>query len=301
MRPLPPALTLIAIAAALALIAAGITAGFTARIVAGPDHPSPSASTPDGAPPAASPSEDTPPPASGPADGPADPPRILLVTATAGFHHDSISTAQAVVQQLGRQSGQFEVTLLSDVRSLPALNAEALARHRAVFFANTSGELPLDATQKQALLDFVAAGGGFVATHSASDTFYTWPAYGGLLGAYFHEHPWTTKVDVTVDTPQHPLTAGLGDSFAIFDEIYVFRTNPRATARVLLTLDGDSLGTGDDHPLAWCTHYGAGRVVYNALGHFDSTWQDERFQTFLLGAVRWATGQLEADCGAGGA
>ena len=54
---------------------------------------------------------------------------------------------------------------------------------------HTSGELPLDAAQKQAILDFVAAGNGFVGVHGASTINYEWAAYGEMLGAHFKMHP----------------------------------------------------------------------------------------------------------------
>lgn len=227
------------------------------------------------------------------------PARVLLVTATTGFRHDSIPTARDVVQRLGLASGEFSVTLVSDVVGLTLIRPATLAAYSVVFFANTSGELPLDDAQKQALLDFVASGGGFVGTHSASDTFYTWPEYGQLLGAYFREHPWTQRVDVRVEDPTHPLTSGLGAAFSLDDEIYAFRSNPRGQARVLLSLDAGSVGTSGDYPLAWCKPYGAGRVFYNALGHHESTWLDPRFQQHLLDALRWAAGRAPADCAPG--
>ena len=222
------------------------------------------------------------------------PARVLLVTATAGFRHDSIPTARRAVQELAARSGDLSVTVLGDVIELPALNASTLAEHDVVCFANTSGELPLDEGQKAALLDFVAGGKGFVGTHSATDTFYAWPAYGELIGAYFHSHPWVQPVNVIVEDPHHPATRGLGGSFTIAEEIYTFRENPRAGVRVLLRLDPASVGTEGDHPLAWTKSYGAGRVYYNALGHFSETWDDPRFRQQLLGALRWAAG-LDSD------
>jgi type 1 glutamine amidotransferase len=65
---------------------------------------------------------------------------------------------------------------------------------------------------------------------------------------------------------------------------------------VLLSLDAGSVGAGGDFPLAWCATYGAGRVFYNALGHFESTWDDARFQQHLLSALRWAAGRDPAAC-----
>ncbi len=234
----------------------------------------------------------------------ATPVRVLMVTATAGFHHSSIETAQQVVLRLAGETGELRVTLLPDLPSLSQLTAETLAEHDVVLFANTTGELPLDEAQKQALLGFVAGGGGFVATHSATDTFYTWPEYGALVGAYFREHPWTQPVDIRIEDEAHPLTQGLsepGAPFRIFEEIYVFRSNPRDNpgTRVLLSLDPRSVGLAPDagdFPLAWCSRYGAGRVFYTALGHFESTWLDPRFQQHLLAALRWTAGRIPASC-----
>lgn len=224
--------------------------------------------------------------------------RVLMVTATAGFHHDSIATAQPVMRRLGDETGLFRIALLPDVSDLDQLNAATLAGQDVVFFANTSGELPFDGEQKQALLDFVAAGGGFVATHSATDTFYNWPDYERLVGARFKEHPWTQRASVVVEDQTHPSTTGLGDSFALLDEFYLFRTSPRDQAHILLRLDAGTAGDVDA-PLAWCGAYGAGRTYYNALGHFDSTWLDERFQRQIIGALAWA-GRRPSSAGAAG-
>ena len=40
--------------------------------------------------------------------------RVLVVTATAGFHHDSIPTAEAVIAEIGAQTNWFEVTFARD-------------------------------------------------------------------------------------------------------------------------------------------------------------------------------------------
>ena len=37
-------------------------------------------------------------------------------------------------------------------------------------------------------------GKGFAGIHSATDTFYGWPEYGALVGAYFDGHPWHQPV-----------------------------------------------------------------------------------------------------------
>ena len=83
----------------------------------------------------------------------------------------------------------------------------------------------------------------------------------------------------------------LGDRFSIHEEFYAFRENPRPRVQVLLRLDTASVGASGDYPLAWVQSYGNGRVYYNALGHFASTWNDPQFQQQIKGAIRWAAGR----------
>ena len=219
----------------------------------------------------------------GPAPGGGSPVRVLMVTATAGFRHDSISAARQVVPALGA-SGEFVVTATEDLTALSAAN---LADYDVLFFALTSGELPLTDQQKAAVLGFVAGGKGFLGAHSATDTLYGWPEYGALIGAYFKEHPWTGPATVIVENSSHPSTMGLGDRFTLTEEFYTFRENPRPNVQVLLRLDAASVGAAGDYPLAWSRMSGGGRVYYNALGHFAETWRDTRFQSQLAGAIRW--------------
>lgn len=215
----------------------------------------------------------------------AAPIRVLMLTATLGFRHDSISTARDVMSAMAASSGEFTVTATEDVSSI---TAATLTGYDVLFFALTTGELPLNADQKSAIVNFVSAGKGFLGAHSATDTLYEWPEYGRLAGAYFKEHPWTQAATVLVEDQGHPATAGLGERFVLTEEFYTFRDNPRPRVHVLLRLDPSSVATSGDYPLAWTQSYGAGRTYYNALGHFAETWRDLRFQRQLAGAIRWA-------------
>ena len=189
---------------------------------------------------------------------------------------------------LSTSSGEFTVTSTEDVS---AVNPATLADSDVLFFALTSGELAFTADQKAAILAFISRGGGLLGAHSATDTLYGWPEYGALIGAYFREHPWTQQATVIVEDGAHPAASGLGDRFAIQEEFYTFRENPRGRVQVLLRLDAASVGASGDYPLAWVQSYGNGRVYYNALGHFASTWTDPRFQRQITGAIRWAAGR----------
>jgi type 1 glutamine amidotransferase len=225
--------------------------------------------------------------------------RVLYVTHTAGFRHDSIPLSRDVLAGVAARTGQLQVFATED---LGWISSEGLAAFDAVFFF-TSGELALSAEQKQALLDFVRRGNGFGGVHSATDTLYTWPEYGELIGGVFDGHPWAQEVTILVEDRQHPATRHLPESFRIADEIYQFRSFSRERVRVLLRLDPESVDLGApgvnrtdrDFALAWCHTYGQGRVFYTALGHPDEVWQDERFQRMLEGALLWITGQVDGD------
>ena len=206
-----------------------------------------------------------------------------MITATAGFRHDSIAAARELLLSL--PASEISVAATED---LATVRPSTLAEFDVLMFALTSGELPFSADQKTAIVDFVSGGGGFVGVHSASDTLYEWPEYGRLVGAYFKEHPWTQQASLIVEDGSHPAAAGLGDRFSIVEEFYTFRENPRPRVQVVVRLDAASVGSTGDYPIAWAQSYGSGRAYYNALGHFPETWRDQRFQRQIVGAIRWA-------------
>lgn len=225
--------------------------------------------------------------------------QILFVTHSAGFRHDSIPVAVRALEDVGRRSSAFTVTATED---LTAISAAGLAPYDAVFFF-TSGELALSDQQKRDLLAFVRSGKGFGGAHSATDTLYSWAEYGELIGAYFDGHPWVQEVSIDIEDPDFPGQRGQAPAFRVIEEIYQFRDFSRDRVRVLQTLDTASIDlrapgvnrTDGDFALSWCRPYGQGRVFYTALGHFDETWRDPRFQQMLEGALRWLVGEVEAN------
>jgi len=234
--------------------------------------------------------------------GPA-PPRVLMVTCSAGYQHDvvrrpapgDLSIAERVVGDLGHRSAGFEVTYVSSRDDLARLTVASVHEHPALLFF-TTGELPMAADVREAMLQSVRDGAGFVGVHSATDTWYSVPAYHELLGSIFDGHPWHQRVRLVVEDRTHPATRHLGESLELVDEIYQFRAWSRADVHVLLRLDPRSVEiargkrSDGDYALAWTKPYGRGRVFYTALGHEPNVWADNRFQTHLLGAIQWALG-----------
>jgi uncharacterized protein (TIGR03437 family) len=225
--------------------------------------------------------------------------RVLYLTHSAGFRHDSIDVSKRVLNDLAATSGKFEIVSTED---LAAISEASLRQFDAVLFF-TSGELALSDAQKSALLAFVRSGKGFAGVHSATDTLYSWADYGDLIGGYFDGHPWVQEVGIDVEDTDHPAVKHLAPSFRITEEIYQFRAFSRDRVRVLMTLDTGTVDlrasgvkrTDGDFALAWTRLHGQGRVFYTALGHFDETWRDPRFQTMMLNALLWATGDLNAE------
>lgn len=227
--------------------------------------------------------------APGPAPASAAGERVLLFSKTAGFRHDSIPAAIAAFQSLGDANG-FAVDATEDAASFTPAN---LSRYRAVVFLLTTGDV-LDGAQQNALMGYVRAGGGWVGVHSASDTEYGWPWYGGLVGAYFAGHPAPQSARLRVLRSDHPSTADLPDPWQRFDEWYNFQTNPKQNgAIVLLNLDEGSYsgGTmGSDHPIAWYHDYDGGRAFYTAGGHTSESYSEPDFRAHLLGGLVYAMG-----------
>jgi type 1 glutamine amidotransferase len=218
--------------------------------------------------------------------------RVLAFTKTAGYRHGSIADALAAVEKLGAANG-FGVDRGEDAG---AFNDANLARYKVVMFLMTTGDV-LDANQQLAMERFIRAGGGFVGVHSAVDTEYDWPWYGGLVGAYFTSHPAIQQATINVSDSTDPSTAGLPKVWVRTDEWYNFRTNPRANVNVLATIDETSYdpgpdAMGSDHPIAWSHAYDGGRAWYTAGGHTFEAWYEPLFLAHVLGGIKWAAGPV---------
>ncbi|UYQ65559.1 ThuA domain-containing protein [Streptomyces peucetius] len=220
--------------------------------------------------------------------------RVLVFSKTSGFRHDSIPAGVAALKELGA-SGDITVDATEAAGQFTATN---LARYDAVVFLSTTGDV-LNADQQKAFEDYVAAGGGYMGVHAAADTEYEWEFYGGLVGAYFDSHPQIQPATVRVEDHDHPATAHIDGPWERTDEWYNYRTNPREQARVLATLDETTYEGGTmkgDHPIAWCQAYEGGRAFYTGGGHTKESYAEPAFRKHLLGGLRYATGQVKADC-----
>ncbi|MFJ5049939.1 ThuA domain-containing protein [Streptomyces sp. NPDC088719] len=220
--------------------------------------------------------------------------RVLVFSKTAGFRHDSIPTGIAALKEIGKDTN----ITVDSTESAAQFTTSNLARYDAVAFLSTTGDV-LNAEQQKAFENYVATGGGYVGIHAAADTEYDWEFYGGLVGAYFDSHPQIQPATVRVEDHDHPATAHLDEEWQRTDEWYNYGTNPRDKAKVLATLDETTYTGGTmkgDHPISWCQTYEGGRSFYTGLGHTKEFYAEPAFRSHVLGGLRYATGQVKADC-----
>ena len=233
----------------------------------------------------------------------------LIFSKTAAFRHtECIPQGTVAIAQMAARRG-FEVDATENAA---AFTDENLAKYDVVIFLCTTGDV-LDASQQSAFERYIRAGGGYAGIHSASDTEYDWAWYGGLVGAYFRDHPGSVNAQfqvatMTVEDRHTAATRRLGRSWTREEEWYNFRTNPREDVHVLLSVDestydprgysvpGGSPGMGD-HPISWCQPYDGGRAFYTALGHKGVYWEEPLLLSHVLGGIEMAAGAKRFNCG----
>ena len=203
--------------------------------------------------------------------------RVLVFSRTQAFRHPSIPVGVDTVRRLGAEHG-FAVDATEDAG---VFSDEGLAPYDVVMWLSTTGDV-LDDGQQAAFERWVRAGGGYAGVHAAADTEYGWPFYGEVVGSWFASHGLPQFAVLAVEDRSHPSTADLQATWYRYDEWYDFRTDPRATAHVLLSRRGLD---GRDRPLAWCSAVGAGRTWYTALGHTVASFAEPAYQRHLVGGV----------------
>lgn len=221
--------------------------------------------------------------------------KILVVTVTKGFRHSSIPTAEKILGEIGEKSGDFMVDYArNDEDIAQKMTAEALENYDGVFFANTTGDLPIP--NPQAFLNWVKSGNGFMGAHSASDTFHGFPPFIDMIGGEFQTHGPQVEVKAINEDPHHPATRHFPGEFKIFDEIYLFKSYYRDRVHSLLNMDVHPNRKVPGHyPISWCKAYGDGRMFYTSLGHREDVWENEEYQKHVLGGIRYALKLEEGD------
>ncbi len=217
---------------------------------------------------------------------PVAPPLIRVLLFSGQNNHDWKTTTPKL-QSILTNSGHFTVTI---TERPDQCTAETFAGCDVIVCNwNAWGDAPIKdwpAATREAFLHFIRSGGGHVVIHAGGSSFYEWPDYQQIGGAYWDlpktshgaPHEFTVLPDAT-----HPVTKGLAP-FKTKDELWI-KPGIHPAARVI--------ATGDDQPLALTTELGQGRGFALLLGHAAEFMETPGFQTLLLRGTEWAaTGKV---------
>lgn len=210
--------------------------------------------------------------------------QILVVTATAGYRHESIPAAEEVLASLAQERG-VEIAFVRTPEEMQQRLGD-LSGVTALFFVNTTGELPM----ADSVVAWVRDGGTFAGFHSASDTWHGVPAYLEMLGGEFIGHPAETSATIVVDDRGHIATRTLPPTHELFEEFYYLGRVDLPNMRTLYSLRARPEPPRDAgyFPLGWEKRFGEGRVLYTALGHREDVWRSAWFRAHVNGILTWA-------------
>jgi len=278
--------------------------------------------------------------------------KALFFTKSCGYQHSVITRpkddpaklayAEQIITDLGAKHG-FDVTCSKDGT---VFTPEKIAE-TDVFVFYTSGDLTKDSDKfdtkkdgagknvpdperllhkepamspaaKQAFLDAIHGGKGFVGFHSASDTFHSpkherskhellrnvdeqgkdaFDPYIVMLGGEFILHGSQQEASLRAIDSKFPGAAGFVD--ARFREEWYALKNFSPDLHVILAMDTKGM-TGEMYqrpiyPQTWARLHGKGRVFFTAMGHREDVWQKPEFIAMTVGALNWASGRIDAD------
>ncbi len=165
-----------------------------------------------------------------------------------------------------------------------------------------------------ALLD---EGKPMIFLHHAAASWPTWPEYAEVIGARFHFLPgefngksypgsgyrFRTQQTITVEDPNHPIVAGLSESFEFKDEVYLYPVDEDAVDPLLRSdfeFEAKNFRYGgigfEDHPtgsnlVGWTKTSYNSPVAYLQFGQDHVAYENPIFAKLLSNAVRWGVAE----------
>ncbi|MCF7731557.1 MAG: ThuA domain-containing protein [Akkermansiaceae bacterium] len=221
----------------------------------------------------------------------------LRVLVLSGSNNHDWKQTTPVIKAVLEETGRFTVDVTEDV---PNLKPDAFAPY-AVILSNYNdfGKNPpvsLSPATKQAFLDHLAKGHGFLALHAGSSVFYDWPEFQTYCCGTWKDgtsHGAIHVNEVTFSGAKSPITEGL-KPFWIRDEFWQeIHVAPGVKSHATVTPDPKSNGSGKPEMILFTIETGGGRGCGYFLGHGTTTMKNTAWQTLLQRAVEWtATGKV---------
>jgi type 1 glutamine amidotransferase len=241
-------------------------------------------------------------------------PRVLFFTKSAGFEHSVIARkdgqlghAEKILAEIGKANG-YEVVCSKDgglfePGKIGDFDAFAFYTTGVLTEPGNDKQPPMSKAGKQALLDAIAAGKGFIGFHSATDSFHS-PANGPvdpyirMIGGEFIVHGAQQVAKIRVTDPKFPSADAFGGDFELMDEWYT-QKNIAEDLRVIFAHDTEGMKgpmyQRPSFPMTWARMHDRGRVFYTSMGHREDVWANPKFQAVALGGLAWITGKADAD------
>jgi type 1 glutamine amidotransferase len=257
--------------------------------------------------------------------------KVLFFTKSSGYEHGVIKRAEdggmSHAEKILAQVGSANNMVFTFSKDGSKFSPKYLAEFDVMFFyasgnltrRGTDGNPPMSPKGKEALLAWIANGGGFVAVHAGSDCFHSYEAfdknppkdarsnryrlngeasdpYIKMLGGEFINHGPQQVATARVINSDFPGYEGLGPELTVKEEWYSLKEFA-PNNHVLLVMETAGMEGKEydrpNYPLAWARAYGKGRVWFNAMGHREDVWTAEYFQQMLVGGLKWAGGEKE--------
>ena len=229
-------------------------------------------------------------------DAPPGATRALIITGA--NNHNWKETTPELENDL-EQSGYFAVDVCDDPEAPVLSDPKSLAGYQIVIL-NINRDKRWEPAREANLLNYVRNGGGLVVFHAADNAFPGWEEFDRLVGGTWRTkgtsfpdrgtfHPAYGPFEVIIIDHDHPITAGIGSSFSMRDEMY---TNLRLQPNIHVLAQG--VYRGKPQPLLFVSTYGKGRMFQTALGHDRNAMSNPRFKDTLIRGARWAAGTLKA-------
>ncbi|MEM9928183.1 MAG: ThuA domain-containing protein [Bacteroidota bacterium] len=220
--------------------------------------------------------------------------QVLHFTKTSGFDHNTRNQSNTMFTEIGALQN-FTVINSADESAFDDL--ATLLNYEVIIFSNTTGNIPFTATQKMNLENFVAAGGGVLGIHGATDMYRdaSYPFYTQLMGGSRRNSPAHTanNFNGTMDkVGTHPSTDNLSDPWNKPEEYYYWPDTGLVNT-IVPVLEVRSTGSNSydaARPASWYQEFPSGaRSFYTTLGHNRSNYTDadNEFRQHLADALCW--------------
>jgi type 1 glutamine amidotransferase len=237
--------------------------------------------------------------------------RVLVLSKTLEYHHDSIPACQQMLRELGatpdpglpagaQPGSRFTVTVARD--DLSDFTDEGLRPYSMLFWCSPTGTVftsggAAGATGMQAVEKFLTGGGAWGGVHSAVDfeNTHQWPWFQEHVnGGNFSHHDGDGTPDTVVWqagplAQDHPVIRGIRSPWSCADEWYFLDRDPATLGFAVL----GKLGR-DQRPAVWVRELpGGGRSFYTIRGHNITAYAEPNFRRLVHQGILWAVRRMK--------